>query len=301
VGYTDEAGKTSQFEFRFTEERTINTLMPLIMRFVLVNALESARLATGENSLQLTGSIQLQNGQKIALDDFYPGFTSISGFGFLNGILQSTGEVAATLGAIMANSFQPAKLNGVELNFTSVPGRRSATLEEVWIGRSEVEPGDTVTVYARLKAFQGPEKLFHQRLVIPKNAEGRYLTINVGGGDDLAQLERRTMPGRYVAHNFQQLLSLLQERRRNDFIYCQLRQPDQGLIIEGEQLSSLPPSVYSVLQSQNLKGNASFIREQILLETRQQILMAAAAPKNEKDAPYAVTGLKTLRLKLRPQ
>jgi hypothetical protein len=301
VGYTDEAGKTSQFEFRFTEERTINTLMPLIMRFVLVNALESARLATGENSLQLTGSIQLQNGQKIALDDFYPGFTSISGFGFLNGILQSTGEVAATLGAIMANSFQPAKLNGVELNFTSVPGRRSATLEEVWIGRSEVEPGDTVTVYARLKAFQGPEKLFHQRLVIPKNAEGRYLTINVGGGDDLAQLERRTMPGRYVAHNFQQLLSQLQERRRNDFIYCQLRQPDQGLIIEGEQLSSLPPSVYSVLQSQNLKGNASFIREQILLETRQQIVMAAAAPKNEKDAPYAVTGLKTLRLKLRPQ
>ncbi|MCI0690473.1 hypothetical protein L0337_00535 [candidate division KSB1 bacterium] len=301
VRYTDEAGKASQFEFRFTEERTINTLMPLIMRFVLVNALESARLATGENSLQLTGSIHLQNGAKIALEDFYPGFTSISGFGFLNGILQSTGEVASTLGAIMANNFQPAKLSRIELNFTSVPGRRSATLEEVWIGRSEVEPGDTVTVFARLKAFQGPEKLFHQRLAIPKNAEGRYLTINVGGGDDLALLERRMMPGRFVAHNFQQLLSLLQERRRNDFIYYQLRQPDQGLIIEGEQLSSLPPSVYSVMQSQNLKGNASFIREQILAETRQQISMAAAAPKNENDAPYAVTGLKTLRLKLRTQ
>jgi hypothetical protein len=141
--------------------------------------------------------------------------------------------------------------------------------------------------------------LFHQRLAIPKNAEGRYLTINVGGGDDLALLERRMMPGRFVAHNFQQLLSLLQERRRNDFIYYQLRQPDQGLIIEGEQLSSLPPSVYSIMQSQNLKGNASFIREQILAETRQQISLAAATPKNEKDAPYAVTGLKTLRLKLR--
>lgn len=299
VRYTDEAGQASQFEFRFTEERTINTLMPLIMRFVLVNALESARLATGENSLQLTGSIQLQNGAKIALEDFYPGFTSISGFGFLNGILQSTGEVASTLGAIMANNFQPAKLSRVELNFTSVPGRRSATLEEVWIGRSEVEPGDTVTVFARLKAFQGPEKLFQQRLAIPKNAEGRYLTINVGGGDDLALLERRMMPGRFVAHNFQQLLSLLQERRRNDFIYYQVRQPDQGLIIEGEQLSSLPPSVYSIMQSQNLKGNASFIREQILVETRQQVSLAAATPKNGKDAPYAVTGLKTLRLKLR--
>ncbi len=49
-------------------------------------------------------------GGAIAVEDFYPGFTSITGFGFLNGILQSTGEVASTLGAIMANNFQPAKL-----------------------------------------------------------------------------------------------------------------------------------------------------------------------------------------------
>jgi hypothetical protein len=315
VRYTDEAGKSSQFEFRFTDERSINTLMPLVIRFVLVNALESARLATGENSLQLAGSIQLQNGQKIALEDFYPGFTAISGVGFLNGILQSTGEVAATLGAIMANNFHPVKLAKVELNFTSVLGRRSATIEQVWIDRKEVEPGDTVTVFTRLKAFQGPEKLFRHRLVIPRNAQGRFLTITVAGGDDLTQLERRTAPGRFAARSFQQLLSLLQERRRNDVLYCQLRQPDLGLVIEGEQLSSLPPSVYSVLHSQNLKGNASFVREQVLTETRQQISMSVSLPKDDKDkqprlslnklskedrgSPFAVSGLKMLRLRLR--
>jgi hypothetical protein len=300
VRYTDEAGKTSSFEFRFTEERTINTLMPLIMRFVLVNALESARLATGENSLQLAGSVQLQSGQKINLDDFYPGFAPISGFGFLSGILKSTGEVASTVGAIMANKFQPAKLAGVDLSFVSIPGRRSAAIEQVWIDRSEVEPGDTVTVFARLKAFQGPEKLLHQKLAIPKNAEGRFLTINVGGGGDITQLEARTAPGRFVARNFQQLLSILQDRRRNDFLYYQLRQPDQGLIIEGEQLSSLPPSIYSILQSQNLKGNSSFAREQVLSEVRQKISIESTAAKAPDNNPFAVSGLKTLRVKLRP-
>ncbi|MDZ7292322.1 MAG: hypothetical protein ONB44_17300 [candidate division KSB1 bacterium] len=299
VRYTDETGKVSQFAFRFTAERAINTLMPLIIRFVLVNTLESARLATGENSLQLRGSIQLQDGQKITLEDFYPGFTSITGLGFLNGIMQSTGEVAATLGTIMANNFQPVKLTGIELNFTSVPGRRNATIEEVWLDRSEAEPGDTVTVLARLKAFQGPEKLFHQQLVIPNTAQGKFLTINVGGGDDLTQVEQRTMPGRFAAQNFRQLLALLQERRRNDFLYYQIRQPDQGLIIGGELLSSLPPSIYAVLQSQNLKGRSSFTREKVLSETRQQITMAMASAKDlESQKPFAVSGLKTLRIKL---
>jgi hypothetical protein len=295
VRYRNEAGTTSQFEFQFTEERTVNTLMPLIMRFVLVNALESARLATGENSLQLSGSIQLQSGQKIALEDFYPGFKPISGFSFLNGILQSTGEVASLVGAIMANNFQPAQLARVDLNFASVSGRRSATIEQVWIDRNEVEPGDTITVFARLKAFQGPEKLYQQRLAVPKNAEGKFLTINIGGGDEITQVDLRTAPGRFVARNFQQLLALLQDRRRNDFLYVQLRQPDQGLIIEGEQLSSLPPSVYSILQSQNLRGNSTLVREQVLSETRQSISFENA----QANKPFAVSGLKMLRLKLR--
>jgi len=299
VRYTDEAGKTSTFEFRFTEERSLNTLMPLVMRFVLVNALESGRLATGENSLQLIGNIQLQSGEKITLDDFYPGFTPMGGFGFLNGILKSTGEIASTIGAIMANNFQPARLSRIDLNFVSIPGRRSASLEQVWIDRSEAEPGDTVTVLARLKTFQGPEKLLQQKLVIPKDAEGRFLTVHVGSGDDLTTLELRTAPGRFMTRNFAQLLAILQERRRNDVLYYQLRQPDQGLIIEGEQLSALPPSIYSILQSQNLKGNSSFAREQLLIEAQQPIAMITAK-SSAPNAAFAVSGLKTLRIKLRP-
>ncbi len=297
--YTDEAGKTSSFEFRFTQERSLNTLMPLVMRFVLVNALESGRLATGENSLQLTGNIQLQSGEKITLDDFYPGFTPMGGFGFLNGILKSTGEIAATVGAVMANNFQPAKLSRVDLNFVSIPGRRSATLDQVWVDRSEAEPGDTITVLARLKAFQGPEKLVQQKLLIPRDAEGRFLTIHVGSGDDLTTLELRTAPGRFAVRSFPQLMAILRERRRNDALYYQLRQPDQGLIIDGEELSSLPPSVYSVLQSQNLKGNSSFAREQLLAETQQPIAIPATKSAAMNNQAFAVSGLKTLRIKLR--
>ncbi len=256
-------------------------------------------MATGDNILQLTCAVQLLSGEIITLDVFYPGFTPMGGFGFLNGILKSTGEIASTVGAIMANNFQPAKLSRIDLNFASIPGRRSASLEQVWIDRSEVEPGDTVTVFARLKTFQGPEKLLHQKLVVPPDAEGRFLTIHVGSGDDLTLLELRTAPARFAARNFAQLLTILQERRRNDVLYFQVRQPDQGLIIEGEQLSALPPSIYSILQSQNLKGNAAFAREQLLSAAQQQILIGGAQTGAPNNGAFAVSGLKTLRIKLR--
>jgi hypothetical protein len=298
VKYLDETGKASSYQFRFTDERSLNTLMPLILRFVLVNTLQASRLAVGENSLQLDGEVRLSDGRKISLDNFYPGLTQIPGFGALNGILQSTGEVAAVLGAVMANNFQPANITSVDLSFASLPGRRSASIDHVWLDRNEVSPGDTVKVFTRVQIHRGAEVLVRKSLVVPKNAAGPFLNVVVGSGRELTLLEQRTAPGKFAAQNFGQLLGLLNARRRNDLLYYQIRVPDRGLVLEGEQLSSLPPTVFAVLQAQSLKGNASFARERTLLEARHEVVVAPSQNKAER-TPYALSGSKTIRVRLR--
>ncbi|NUO80429.1 hypothetical protein HUU05_10165 [candidate division KSB1 bacterium] len=303
VRYVDETGKASSYQFQFTDERSLNTLMPLILRFVLVNTLQSGRLAIGENSLQLTGAVRLLDGQKVSLDNFYPGLTAIPGFGSLNGILQSTGEVAGVLGAVMANNFQPANVAAVDLSFTSLPGRRSASVDHVWLDRNEAEPGDSINVFTRVKIHRGAEVLVRKTLVIPKTASGAFLNVVVGSGRDMTLLEQRSAPGRFAVQNFEQLTTLLNARRRNDFLYYQLRVPDRGLVIEGEELSSLPPTAFAVLQTQNLKGNATFARERTLLELQHKIMLPSAphssAERGQEHLPYALTGSKTIRLRLR--
>lgn len=296
--YVDETGKATTYQFQFTDERSLNTLMPLVLRFVLVNTLQASRLAMGENSLQLDGEVRLVDGQKISLDNFYPGLTPIAGFGMLNGILQSTGEVAAALGAVMANNFQPANVASIDLTFTSLPGRRSASIDHVWLDRNEVEPGDSVTVFTRVKIHRGAEVLVRKRLVVPQNASGPFLNIVVGSGREMTLIEQRTAPGRFAAQNFEQLVSLLNSRRRNDQLYYQVRVPDRGLVVEGEQLSSLPPTAFAVLQAQSLKGNASFARERMLLEAKHEVVFAANE-RNAEARPYALAGSKTIRLRLR--
>lgn len=298
VKYIDETGKASSYQFQFTDERSLTTLMPLILRFVLVNTLQASRLAVGENSLQLNGAVRLDDGQKISLDNFYPGLTPIPGFGSLNGILQSTGEVASVLGAVMANNFQPSNVARIDLNFTSLAGRRSASIDHVWLDRNEVSPGDTVNVFTRVQIQRGAEVLVRKSLVVPKNASGPFLNVVVGSGREMTLIEQRTAPGKFAVQNFEQLLGLLNSRRRNDLLYYQIRVPDRGLVVEGEQLSALPPTAFAVLQAQSLKGNASFARERMLLEARHEVVIASSQNQTER-LPYALSGSKTIRLRLR--
>ena len=60
-------------------------------------------------------------------------------------------------------------------------------LEQVWVDRTSVEPGDTVTVFVKIKSFSKNEVLIKKSLVIPSSAKGRQLSLFVRGGNDLTK------------------------------------------------------------------------------------------------------------------
>lgn len=292
VQYQNEGGVASEFNFSFTEEKSLSTLMPLFVRVTLIEALQSARLATGENSLSVQGKIRVQLGGnkpgdeiEIPIDNFYSGIEVFSGMSFLNSILQSTGDIAAILGAVMANKFQPVKVKAVSLRFTSFAGRRSATLEQVWLDRSTVTPGDTLTVFVRLRRHRGGSQQVEQRLVIPRDLGSGPLSVVVGSSDELTRLEARGNPTRFQPQNLNHLFDLLKRRRRNDVLNIQLRQGDRGVIVDGEEMPSLPPSIYTVVQSPNARGITSVTRDRTLVEVT-------------KPVSIVVSGLNTVKIKL---
>ena len=299
VQYTDESGQDEIFNFEFTDEASLNSMMPLFLRFILVNALESARMATGENSLILSGKVRLQNGQTIELNNFYPGVFNIRGVRSINSILQSSGEIAAVLGTIMTNNFKTVGLNGVELHFSSIAGKRNASVEQVWLDRTTVEPGDTITAFARIKPYQKEPVVVKHHIVVPISAKGRYLSLFIGGSQELIKTEQRTHPTKYVVYNFKQLLSLLNTRRRHDYLYFQLRISDNGLAVGGNELSALPPTAYAVLGSGYVKGNASRIRERVLVETHQSLSTPKSSLHDHQPLPFAISGGKNIRLLLK--
>jgi len=292
IRYESESGATSEFNFSYADEKSLATLMPLFLRVTLIEALESARLARGENSLRLQGTIRLQTGATnqqrpaevdIPLENFYSGLEIFGGATFLNSILQSTGEIAASLGALMANKFQQVRVKEINLRFSSFAGRRMASLEQVWLDRSIVAPGDSITVFARLRRHRGDAQQIEQRLFIPRHISGAALSVVVGSSDEVTRLEARSAPTRFQAQSLDHLIELLQRRRRNDALNIQLRQSDRGVIVDGEEMPTLPPSIYAVLQPPNARGKAVIIREQVLFEVARPMSIG-------------VTGLATVKL-----
>ncbi|MDQ7062866.1 MAG: SpoIVB peptidase S55 domain-containing protein [candidate division KSB1 bacterium] len=264
--YLSEDGQQSQFSFSVAREKSIASISPLILRIALISALESARLSTGFNSLRLKGVVVLDDGEKLILDNLFPGYQPLPVFSFLNSILHSTGQIASTLAAITTNPFKHVAISRVGLRFESIPGRQSAELESVWVNRTRFVPGDTIEVSYRIRPYQGVPFTQKQQVVIPESIQGRVLNIVVGGGPDLTRYERRIMPSKFSANSYASLLRILRQARRNDRLFIQIRISDRGLIVNGEELPGLPPSVLPVLADRSNRNGTRQTRDRVVIE-----------------------------------
>ena len=264
--YRSEEGQQSQYSFSVAREKSIASISPLILRIALISALESARLSTGFNSLRLKGVVELDDGEKLILDNLFPGYQPLPVFSFLNSILHSTGQIASTLAAITTNPFKHVAISRVDLHFESIPGRQSAALESVWVNRTRFVPGDTIEVSYRIRPYQGVPFTQKQQVVIPESIQGRMLNIVVGGGPDLTRYERRIMRSKFSANSYASLLRILRQARRNDRLFIQLRISDRGLIVNGEELPGLPPSVLPVLADRSNRNGTRQTRDRVVIE-----------------------------------
>lgn len=260
-------GERHAFNFTLSQEKTISSLSPLYLRIALINALKSARLVQGFNTLRLKGYVETEGGDRLELENLFPGYQPLPIFSFLNPVLHSTGEIAAKMAALANNPYKSVRFRKMELNFESIAGRKSATLRKVWVNKTTFEPGDSIQITCRIKPHHGEARNETISIRIPETTSERRLAVIVGGAGALAKYERRVNPAKYRAPNYDVLLDRLKSYRRNDQLYIQVRAQDRGVMLDGKELNSLPPSVYAVMATPNKVASAMPTRSRVVLET----------------------------------
>ncbi len=202
--------------------------------------------------------------------------------------MKAADELAAVMAALMVNNFQQADLRKVEVEFRECAGNAAADIVGTWCDKTEVEPGDTVTVAVELQPFQGQGLMrVLRRIGVPKTVRPGRITIVLGGAREVEASERRLNPARFQPKSFTHLLTLLNSRRRNDMLYLQVLSPEIGAMVGDAPMPNLPSSVLTVLNSHRL-AQGSMLTGKVVHEEAVPVGMV-------------VNGGRTLRVRVKGQ
>src|SRR5205807_1619986 len=127
-----------QFRFELIENPK---LTPLLVAIAAFNGLV-ANTAYGEGTtLRLTGGIEIAGHSRVNLENmFAPTDLFIPDGSFVAGTVQNV------FTRIFSNPYEAAKIERITLRVESIPERRWASIENAWCEKSEVQPGETVSV-----------------------------------------------------------------------------------------------------------------------------------------------------------
>jgi hypothetical protein len=212
----------------------------------------------------------------VALENLFSGDSAIVG---------AASYIVTPLTALLGNDYEKVDIEGIDLAFTSGEEPRTATLQRVWLDDPRPRAGRTVPLKILLRTYRGEDVLRTIPIDIPANASGT-LSIQVSDGLQLTRAEmREARPSQ--PRSVPQLIRTLNKTRRNNAVYVKLVGAESGAVVNGELLSSLPPSVLAVLEADRSGGSFN-------------PLSSATLGEWQMTTEHAVTGVRTLNISVSP-
>jgi len=245
---------------------------PLMTYASILNTLSSYERQYGAMTFSVKGSAKVKNHDAVAFDNMFYGDQAPGAM---------AAYVVAPLTALMGNDYEKVDMDGIEATIHTTEEPRSATLERVWVDDPRPRAGRTIPLKVLLRTYRGEEMLRTVPIAIPPNASGNLSVLVADGGRlwQSEQREARTPQPRGV----DQMIKMLNKARRSNTLYVKLLSPEPGAVVNGELLSSLPPSVLGVLEGDRNGGNFNPVH-------------SASLGEWEIALDHAVNGARTLTL-----
>lgn len=270
---TSDRGTTKTFKMSIVNDQLFT---PLLAYVSILNTLTSYERQNGAASYGVRGSAMVKKYGKVDFEDLFTGDTPSIG---------AATYVVSPINFLLRNAFEDVDIEGLDLEIDASEQAKTATLERVWIDGNRPKPGSTVTLKTLMRTYRGEEITRSVPVEIPANARGS-VSIMVADGTRLGQMEARELQLQPLqTRDLAQMIRVLNQTRKNNRLYVRLVTPDAGAVVKGESLSSLPPSVLAVMESDRNGGSFKPLR-------------AALLGQWEITTDHAVTGSRTLTLSL---
>jgi hypothetical protein len=250
---------------------------PLMSYSALVNTLLSYERQLGTATFAVTGSARLRDHGEVAFDNLFSGGDSPA--------MNAASSVIAPITALLTNDDEAVEIERLDLTMKASEEPRTATLQRVWIDDPRPRAGRPLPLKVHLRTYRGEDVLRSVPIEIPATARGN-LSIVVSDGLRLGQAEQREARSNQP-RTIEQLVRTLNKGRKNNTLYVKLMSGDAGAVVNGELMSSLPPSVLAVLEADRSGGSFN-------------PLYSATLGEWEIPTTHAVTGVRTLTIGVTP-
>jgi hypothetical protein len=255
VTITLDSGRAPKRTFHYTAVND-QLFTPLLTYVALFNTLGNYERQFGAMTFTVKGKATFEHHADLAYEDIFIGDNSIP---------SAAAYVAGPITMLLANDVEPVTVKGVELAIATSEESRSATIERVWLDEVHPRAGRTVPLKVLTRSYRGAEKISTIPIEIPANATGQ-LTVMVTDGKQLNQIEQRELRRSIQPQSVAQMIKVLNQAHRNNRVYVRLLTGTPGAVVNGEALTSLPPSVLAVLEGDRSGGSFTPIRSAALGE-----------------------------------
>jgi hypothetical protein len=276
INLTLESGRAPQRTFHFNVVND-QIFTPLMTYMSILNTLGSYERQYGTASFSVRGKAVLKEHDEITFQNLFAGDSPSVG---------AAAYVVGPIAFLMSNDYEQVDLERLDLTISSTEEPRTATLERVWIDDPRPRAGRTVSLKVLLRTYRGEDVLRTLPIEIPANVTGA-LSLLVSDGSHLSQIEQRETRATQQPRRVEQMIRALNKARRNDTLYVKLLGSGAGAVVNGELLSSLPPSVLAVLEADRYSGSFNPVRSGSLREW-------------ELPTEQAVSGWRTLTVTVSP-
>jgi hypothetical protein len=226
------------------------TFTPLLTYVAMFNTITAYERQFGAATFTIKSRTRVKGHQDLSVEDVFTGDTALPGV---------AAAVAGPMTMLLGNDLEPITIDGLDVSLEASETPRSVTIERVWLDEIRPRAGRTVPLKVLTRSYRGEEKISTVPIDIPANVSGP-LSVLVTDGRQLNAMEQRELRRSVQPESVAQMIRVLNNTRRNNRIYVRLLLGTPGAVVNGEALTSLPPSVLSVIEADRNGGSYAPIR-----------------------------------------
>jgi hypothetical protein len=248
----DTSGGTKKYHFEVIESPQLTATLVATAAY---NGIIGSPAYKEGSTLQLEGAIDLKGHTPVRFEDLFAPTDQATPAGFFLAT-----QVQSTFARIYSNPYELPRIERIDLRVKALPERRWAMIDNAWLEKSEVRPGDTVSAKVLLRPYRGAPFIQDMPITIPAQSARGTLELVIS---DAAFLNRNvrfvTASSQGQLPGLEELIRLMNRERHNDRLYATLLQPTPTVLVEDKEMPNAPISAINVLDQRQNPGSARLL------------------------------------------